>query len=43
MKKTDQDLIKKKFYLIVSQIIGISFCFHQTQTLQDQSLERSSE
>ena len=34
MKETGQDLIKKILYLIISQLTGIIFCFHLTQTLK---------
>ena len=32
MKETGQDLINKILYLIISQLNGITFCFHLTQT-----------
>ena len=35
MKETGQDLIKKILYLIISQLNGITFCFHLTQTLKN--------
>ena len=35
MKETGQDLIKKILYLIISQLTGIIFCFHLTQTLKN--------
>ena len=35
MKETGQDLIKKNLYLIISQLNGIIFCFHLTQTLKN--------
>ena len=35
MKATGQDLIKKILYLMISQLIGIIFCFHQTPTLKN--------
>ena len=35
MKETGQDLIKKILYLIISQLNGIIFCFHLTQTLKN--------
>ena len=35
MKETGQDLIKKTWCLLISQLNGIIFCFHQTQTLEN--------
>ena len=35
MKETGQDLIKKILYLIISQLTGITFCFHLTQTMKN--------
>ena len=35
MEETGQDLIKRIFYLIISQLTGIIFCFHLTQTLKN--------
>ena len=35
MKETGQHLIKKTLHLIISQLTGIIFCFHQTQTLKN--------
>ena len=35
MKETGQDLIKRVLYLIISQLGGIIFCFHLTQTLKN--------
>ena len=32
VKETGQDLIKKTWYLIISQLNGIIFYFHQIQT-----------
>ena len=35
MKETGQDLIKKIFYMIISQLNEIIFCSHPTQTLKN--------
>ena len=35
MKETGQDLINKILYLIISQLNGMIFCFHLTQTLKN--------
>ena len=35
MKKTNQNLIKKVLYLVISQLTGIFFCFHPIETLKN--------